>query len=113
MNGIIALNRPIGTEAAAGKNPVSHVGKIYAFLTQWIAQEIYAKVPGLQEVYIWLCSQIGKPVDQPLITSARLVLQPNIALAAVQPAVESVIAHELAMMSDFTARQVRGEWTEW
>jgi S-adenosylmethionine synthetase len=28
VNGLIALNRPRGSEAAAGKNPVSHVGKI-------------------------------------------------------------------------------------
>jgi len=70
-------------------------------------------MPGLREVYIWLCSQIGKPVDQPLIASAQLVLQHDAALADVQPAVESVIAHELAMMSDFTERLIRGEWTVW
>jgi hypothetical protein len=29
VNGIAASNRPLGLEAAAGKNPVSHVGKIY------------------------------------------------------------------------------------
>jgi len=82
-------------------------------LTHWIAREIYANMPGLREVYIWLCSQIGKPVDQPLIASAQLVLQHDAALADVQPAVESVIAHELAMMSDFTERLIRGEWTVW
>ena len=111
VNGVIALNRPIGIEAAAGKNPVSHVGKIYTLLTHRIAGEIYANVPGLREVYIWLCSQIGKPIDQPLIASAQLVLQRDVALADVRPAVESVIAHQLAMMSDFTARLVQGEWT--
>jgi S-adenosylmethionine synthetase len=113
VNGVIALNRPIGIEAAAGKNPVSHVGKIYTLLTHRIAGEIYANVPGLREVYIWLCSQIGKPIDQPLIASAQLVLQHDVALADVRPAVESVIAHQLAMMSDFTAQLVQGEWTVW
>ena len=29
VNGLICLNRPSGREAAAGKNPESHVGKIY------------------------------------------------------------------------------------
>ena len=111
VNGVIALNRPIGTEAAAGKNPVSHVGKIYTLLTHRIAGEIYAKVPGLREVYIWLCSQIGKSIDQPLIASAQLALQHDVALADVRPAVESVIAHQLAMVNDFTARLIQGEWT--
>jgi S-adenosylmethionine synthetase len=107
------LNRPIGTEAAPGKNPVSHVGKIYTLLTHRIAGEIYVNVPGLQEVYIWLCSQIGKPIDQPLIASAQLVLQPEVALADVRPAVESVIADELAKICEFTRHLTHGEWTVW
>jgi S-adenosylmethionine synthetase len=50
VNGVIALNRPMGTEAAAGKNPVSHVGKIYTFLTHRIASEIFGEVAGVREV---------------------------------------------------------------
>jgi len=38
VNGLIALNRPLGTEAAAGKNPVSHVGKIYNVLAHQLAR---------------------------------------------------------------------------
>jgi S-adenosylmethionine synthetase len=113
VNGIIALNRPLGTEAAAGKNPVSHVGKIYSLLTHRIASEIYTNVPGLREVYIWLCSQIGQPIDRPLIASAQLVLQQGVVLADVRSAIESVIADELESISDFTGRLVRGEWTVW
>jgi S-adenosylmethionine synthetase len=113
VNGVIALNRPMSTEAAAGKNPVSHVGKIYTLLTHRIAAEIYASVPGLREVYVWLCSQIGKPIDRPLIASAQLILQQGVALADIEPAVTSVIEHELAAMSDFTARLARGELPVW
>jgi S-adenosylmethionine synthetase len=36
----MSLNRPISTEAAAGKNPVSHVGKIYTLLTHHIAGQV-------------------------------------------------------------------------
>jgi S-adenosylmethionine synthetase len=110
VNGVVALNRPIGTEAAAGKNPVSHVGKIYTLLTHKMAAEVYTNVPGLHEVYVWLCSQIGKPIDQPMIASVQLILQDNIALADVQPAAESVVACELEKMSDFTGRLIQGEW---
>lgn len=113
VNGVIALNRPMSTEAAAGKNPVSHVGKIYTLLTHRIAAEIYASAPGLREVYVWLCSQIGKPIDQPLIASAQVILQQGVTLAEVKPAIESVIEHELATISDFTARLARGELPVW
>lgn len=52
------MNRPMGTEAAAGKSPVSHVGKIYNVLTHKIANEIYEKVEGDREVYVLLLSRI-------------------------------------------------------
>jgi S-adenosylmethionine synthetase len=55
VNGLIALNRPRGSEAAAGKNPVSHVGKIYNVLTHLLAARIHKAVPGLREVVVWLC----------------------------------------------------------
>jgi S-adenosylmethionine synthetase len=110
VNGVVSLNRPIGTEAAAGKNPVSHVGKIYTLLTHKLAADIHASVPGVREVYVWLGSQIGAPIDRPAIASAQLILDPHCALADVQPAIESVIRRGLATMNDFTARLIRGEW---
>jgi len=77
VNGIIPLNRPLCSEAAAGKNPVSHVGKIYNSLTHHIADRIYKQVPEIEEVYIWLLSQIGKSIDQPAIAAAQAVMKPN------------------------------------
>ena len=51
-----------------------------------------------------LCSQIGRPIDRPLIASAQLITQRGVTLADVQPAVESVIEHELATIGDFTLK---------
>ena len=45
VNGLIALNRPRGSEAAAGKNPVSHVGKIYSVLTYRLANKLHTHIP--------------------------------------------------------------------
>ena len=109
VNGVIALNRPMSTEAAAGKNPIAHVGKIYTFLTHEIANKIYESTPGIAEVYVWLCSQIGHPIDRPLIASAQLVLKPGLKLADVQKPVEEVMERELADIYNFTKRLTRGE----
>lgn len=111
VNGVIALNRPMSTEAAAGKNPIAHVGKIYTFLTHDVAHKIYTKVPGISEVYVWLCSQIGQPIDQPLIASAQMVLKPGATLEDVRQAVEEVMEHELANIYSFTERLTRGEFS--
>ena len=113
VNGVIALNRPMSMEAAAGKNPVSHVGKIYSLLTHHIAQKIYSQVSGLSEVYVWLCSQIGSPIDRPLIASAQLILQSGVTLADIRPAVERIIEDEFSSILEFTSRLARGELPVW
>ncbi len=113
VNGVISLNRPMSTEAAAGKNPLSHVGKIYTLLSHKIAEEIYLSVPGLDEVYVWLGSQIGKPIGEPLVASAQLVLLPGVALPDVGQEVKGVIEGELTTIDDFTKRLARGELPVW
>lgn len=109
VNGLIALKRPGGAEAAAGKNPTSHVGKIYSLLSHRLANEIYDRVPGIAEAYVWLCSQIGKPIDQPLVAAVQLVLQKEGVLADVTPAVEAIISENLAAVNDFSLQLARGE----
>jgi S-adenosylmethionine synthetase len=113
VNGVISLNRPMSTEAAAGKNPLSHVGKIYTLLSHKIAEDIYLSVPGLHEVYVWLGSQIGKPIGEPLVASAQLVLLPGVALPDVRQEVKGVIEGELTAIDDFTGRLAMGELPVW
>ncbi|MBI3600280.1 MAG: methionine adenosyltransferase [Nitrospinae bacterium] len=110
VNGVIALNRPMGTEAAAGKNPVSHVGKIYNILTHRIANEIYKEVKGIKEVYVWLCSQIGVPIDHPKIASAHLILEQGVSFGSVSKKAEDVIDSELKNIARFCAELAEGKY---
>ncbi|VVB53498.1 S-adenosylmethionine synthase [uncultured archaeon] len=71
-NGLITPYRPMSMEATAGKNTVNHVGKIYNILSNKIANEIAEKT-GCTQVYVRLMSQIGKPIDQPLIASIQII----------------------------------------
>jgi S-adenosylmethionine synthetase len=110
VNGVISVNRPLGTEAAAGKNPVSHVGKIYNVLTHRIADHIFKTVKPVEEVYVWLCSRIGHPIHQPWVASAQVILQDGVSLSEVQPAMEDIIRRELSDITHFTHRLARGEF---
>ena len=101
VNGVIPLNRPLCSEAAAGKNPVSHVGKIYNLLTHRIAEKVYENVPGLEEVYIWLLSQIGKPIDQPAIAAAQVVMKSGNDFEKVRKNIEEVVNDELENIDKF------------
>jgi S-adenosylmethionine synthetase len=74
VNGLITPYRPMTLEAAAGKNPISHVGKLYNIAANEIAREIYEKFSsyGVKQVYIYLVSQIGKPINQPQLTHIKI-----------------------------------------
>jgi S-adenosylmethionine synthetase len=61
------------------------------------------------EVYVWLCSQIGQPINAPVIAAAQVILEEGVGLPAVQPAVEAVIQQELAGIHEFGKRLARGE----
>lgn len=108
-NGIIPLNRPFCSEAAAGKNPVSHVGKIYNTLTHKIAGEICRQVSGLEEVYIWLLSRIGNPIDQPAVAAAQVVMKGNNSFDGVKREIEEVVDNELEHIDKFTDELAKGK----
>ena len=110
VNGLISLNRPLGTEAAAGKNGVSHVGKIYNVLAHRIAREIYDAIPGIREVQVLLLSRIGAPVDQPQLADARLILERGRTLGEVKKGVAAIITRELAGMGEFCRALCRGDY---
>lgn len=65
INGLITPGRPMSLEAAAGKNPVSHVGKIYNVLADTLARDIVARIEGVGTVEVQLLSRIGQALDQP------------------------------------------------
>lgn len=109
VNGLISLNRPFCSEAAAGKNPVSHVGKIYNVLTHRIARRIYHKVDGLEEVYIWLLSQIGKPIDEPAIAGAQVIMETGNRFEDVRREVEEVMNFELDNIDMFCKELAEGK----
>ena len=58
-------------------------------------------MPGLEEVYVWLLSQIGKPIDQPAIAAAQVVLQSGNSLESLQKSIAEVMDAELANIDKF------------
>ncbi|MCD6483280.1 MAG: methionine adenosyltransferase [Candidatus Aenigmarchaeota archaeon] len=103
-NGLISLNRPAGSEAAAGKNMVSHVGKIYNLLAFKIAREIHAETG--KENYVWLLSQIGKPINEPVAVSVEVV-----DLEDERPMIEEVVARNFEKLDEFISDLIKGKYT--
>ena len=107
--GIIPLNRPTCSEAAAGKNPVSHVGKIYNLLTYEIANRVYEKVSGIKEVYVWLLSQIGRPINEPKVAGVELILDKGVDFGPTSKLATEIVRSELNSINDFTDRLTQGK----
>ncbi|MEK6537788.1 MAG: methionine adenosyltransferase, partial [Nitrospirota bacterium] len=110
VNGIIALNRPSAAEAAAGKNAVSHVGKIYNILTHRMAHTIYESVDGIKEIYIWLASQIGNPVSEPVIASAQVLLEHRASVSSTSKKIKEIIERELSEIDGFCKELLQGKY---
>jgi S-adenosylmethionine synthetase len=109
VNGLIPLNRPVSNEAAAGKNPVSHVGKIYNVLSHKIANEVYNNVSGIKEIYIWLLSQIGRPIDHPDVAAAQVIMNSG-SVNSIRKEVHEVIDKELANINQFCMDLINGKY---
>ncbi len=71
-NGLITPYRPMSLEAAAGKNPVSHIGKIYNVVANIIAKRVVEEVEGVEEAYCYMVSQIGKPINRPQVCDVKV-----------------------------------------
>ena len=70
-NGLITPNRSMTLEAVAGKNPISHVGKIYNFFAKDLSKAIVESGYG-SDASVHIVSQIGKPINQPQILEIRI-----------------------------------------
>lgn len=95
VNGLITPYRPMSLEAAAGKNPVSHTGKLYNLLAGRIARALVEGVPGVDEAYCVLASRIGAPVSEPQLADIALRLAEPAAFAAVRTNAEAVLREHL------------------
>ena len=106
--GVIPLNRPMSSEAAAGKNPVSHVGKIYNALCYRIADRIITDVPDVKETYVWLLSRIGRPINDPTVISAQIIPEQHVDLKTLTPQIEEIIDYEFDHLAEFCDDLAKG-----
>ena len=107
VNGLITPCRPMSLEAAAGKNPVTHVGKIYNIVARDIAAMLVASVPDIVAAQCFMVSRIGAPVTDPAIVQVKLATREDVPLNKVRRSVEDVAADRLShipkLIDDFIA----------
>jgi S-adenosylmethionine synthetase len=109
-SGLITPYRPMTLEAAAGKNPYSHVGKLYNVLGQKIAERISAENGGV-DVSCILASQIGHRIDDPRLIDVHVAVESELELQSLTTNVQHLAREELdalpALVESLLARRER------
>ena len=110
VNGLITPYRPMSMEASAGKNPVTHVGKLYNILAFKIAEDITKAAGGdVKEVHVRIVSQIGKPVDEPQVASIQIIPAEGANIARYKEEFRNIADQWLANLPKVTEMLVNGE----
>jgi S-adenosylmethionine synthetase len=109
VNGLITPYRPMTLEAAAGKNPVSHVGKLYSLCAQQISELIANQMQGVESASCLLVSRIGHPIDRPQVADLRVRTVGYCSLEDTRPRIERIVRDQLAALPQLWRRVMRGE----
>jgi S-adenosylmethionine synthetase len=81
-------------EAVAGKNPISHVGKLYNLAAGLLAEAIVAETPEVAAADCFLVSRIGQPIDRPQMVHVRLALASP--ASTPPPSVAAIVRRQVA-----------------
>ena len=109
VNGLITPWRPMSLEAAAGKNPISHVGKIYNILAKRVAETLVTDIPEVSAAQCLIVSRIGAPVSMPELVHLKLATNDGVSLEQLRERGAEIVSDHLGRIPDMVAELVAGE----
>ena len=95
-------------EAAAGKNPVTHVGKLYNIIAQQIADTLVGDLDEVREAYCYLVSRIGSPVNEPQVVDLHLAMQKGSSIDGVRSQIEKIVRDKLTSSAQIQQALIAG-----
>jgi len=110
-NGLNTPFRSMSLEAVAGKNPVSHTGKIYNIFSREIAERSVTGSPGIEECTVAMVSYVGRRVDEPRSMTANVVLADGVGPEDVRQAIEKSAADVLEESATISGMIIAGKYT--
>ncbi|MEM0106802.1 MAG: methionine adenosyltransferase [Candidatus Micrarchaeaceae archaeon] len=109
-NGLITPFRYMTLEAAAGKNPVNHVGKIYSVLSNDIANSIIAENNEIKECTVYIVSQIGRPINEPKNLTISMAADSKEAFEHAKKEAESIAENIISIINEFPNAIISGKY---
>ena len=108
VNGLITPYRPMNMEAAAGKNPVTHIGKLYNIVAQQIAEALVIEISDISDAYCYLLSQIGSPISQPKVIDLKVKLLNGTSIESVKLKIEDIVNDKLSKIHKIREELITG-----
>jgi S-adenosylmethionine synthetase len=99
-SGLITPYRPMTMEAVAGKNPVTHVGKLYNLLASRMAADVVTGCPGVIGAECVLVSGIGRSISDPRLVDLCVTLESGVELSGVQSHLRETVVGSLSHLPD-------------
>jgi len=104
---LITPFRPMSLEAAPGKNPVSHIGKIYNVLAKEIADAIAGQIKGIARASVLILSS-GRLVSEPQVVAVEVAVDQDFN-AQTKADIEKLARTHLGRVHETSERLIRGE----
>ena len=105
-NGLITPFRPMTLEATAGKNPISHTGKIYNICARKIVNQTLKEYPDLEQISCYIVSEIGKPINEPQAINVELYKKET---KKIVKDVESIVEEKMKELPELWKQIVKRE----
>jgi S-adenosylmethionine synthetase len=79
-------------------------------LTHHIANDIYEQVPGILECYVWLVSEIGRPIDNPAIAAVYIIPKSREIMQDIKKHSKEIVAKRLEKINSFCRELATGKF---
>jgi S-adenosylmethionine synthetase len=109
VNGLITPCRLMTMESVAGKNPVTHVGKLYNLAASFAAERLVAELAGVRGAECMLVSRIGRPIQEPQRIEVRLAGVDAARDVDAARAAQRIVQEELERLPQLAEELVRGD----
>ena len=98
----------IDLETVEGKNPVTHVGKLYNVIAGHIATGVIDEMPDLVEARCTLVSQIGHRVAEPSIVDVAVRRRELRSVTDLSPRISEIVHARLERSDSLARERIRG-----
>jgi S-adenosylmethionine synthetase len=106
LNGLITPFRGMSLEAVAGKNPISHIGKVYNVLSILTAQKLVKEISEVKECSVLFAARIGDPIDKPRIAHVTILPRKGVHLADIRHLIENSVEDNISKVTSISNKIV-------